>query len=271
VDAVKFVLGNEIYAKITERADYEKITEIRLREGGEVQFKTGMNRSFINYDVTPQVISGVFSRCVGFSPYAHEEEILSGFINIGEGVRVGLSGVTATENGKLSAVKRVTSLNIRIPHDCCCSFQGDDFLNNFKNTLIVGLPFTGKTTLLRHLIRRVSENYECCVIDERGEIFPDGFKRGRLADIYTGIRKDIIYENAIRSLSPEILATDEISPAMTDIKMLEDCARAGVKILATVHGDYETIKKERLASLFSNFICLTNYPKIGTVARLIKG
>ncbi len=95
--------------------------------------------------------------------------------------------------------------------------------NSIFNTLIVSPPGKGKTTILRDMIRNISNGINeihfkgmtCGVVDERGEIA--GMYKGAPQNDM-GIRTDVI-ENIskakgikmlIRSMAPEVIACDEI-------------------------------------------------------------
>ena len=94
-----------------------------------------------------------------FSIYAFKDKILKGFITTKDGIRIGLSGELVVDNGKIVTLKNFTSLNIRLSREV---FGASDFIYNkvfneeLYNTLIVAPPFSGKTTILKDLIRRIN-------------------------------------------------------------------------------------------------------------------
>ena len=152
-----------------------------------------------------------------------------GYITIRGGHRVGITGTTVVENGEIINIKYITSLNFRIARqvlNCSNRIIGqvvDTKNQTIFNSLIVSPPGKGKTTILRDLIRKLSNgipeiNFKgktCGVVDERGEIA--AMYRG-IPQNDVGIRTDIIdnvskekgIKMLIRTMAPEIIACDEI-------------------------------------------------------------
>lgn len=106
----------------------------------------------------------------------------------------------------------------------------------------------GKTTLLRDIIRKISNgvpeiNFKgvtCGVVDERGEI--SATYRG-VAQNDLGIRTDVIdnipkaigMKMLIRSMSPKVIIADEIGKK-EDIEAIEYAITSGVSGIFTAHG-----------------------------------
>lgn len=214
-----------------------------------------------------------------YSFYAFEEEIRQGFLTIPGGHRVGICGKAVMENGSVKTIKDISSINIRIAHQvkgCADNLLNSMFADNgFCNTLIVSSPGGGKTTLLRDLIRQISDGTKeyngmnVAVVDERSEIAAC-YRGVPQNDI--GIRTDVLdscpkYEGMmmmLRSMAPDIIAVDEIG-RKEDYEALMQAVFSGVKIIATVHGNsYEDIlNKPVLAKLikervFERIVVLKN-------------
>ena len=133
----------------------------------------------------------------------------------------------------MTGIRKATSLCIRVARD----FPGiGDGIPDGGSVLILGPPGTGKTTLLRDVIRSRS-NKECAaVVDERGELFPGeaDFLFGRRMDVLTGCGKSEGVEMALRTMGPQVIAVDEIT-ASSDCEALIHAGWCGVKLLATAH------------------------------------
>ena len=95
-----------------------------------------------------------------YSMYAFEEELRQGFITIQGGHRVGIAGKTVLDGNKIKSVKYISYLNLRLSHQIKgCAAPILPYIikqNHLCHTLIISPPRCGKTTLLRDLIRQVS-------------------------------------------------------------------------------------------------------------------
>lgn len=194
------------------------------------------------------------------SLYAYEEEIRKGYITIKGGHRIGISGqAVLSENREIKAIKNISFLNIRIAHEI--KGAADKVLpyiyegKMIQNTLIVSPPGYGKTTLLRDLIRQISNGNQycqgrnCSIIDERSELAGcyNGIPQldvGLRTDVLDGCPKSIGMIMMIRSMGPQVVAVDELG-TFADIKALFSVIRSGCSILATIHGDNPDSLKEK--------------------------
>ncbi|MCT4621549.1 MAG: stage III sporulation protein AA [Marinisporobacter sp.] len=286
--------------------EIKDIEEIRLRVNQPLMISRKNKDLFIgkkgnivvyaseSYLVTKQDIEKAYQLITDYSLYALEEEIRSGFITLKGGHRVGICGTTVLNNGVIKTIKNISGLNIRISKQKVgISNKLIPYLlknNEFLNTLIVSPPQCGKTTLLRDIIRNLSNGmkslsfsgFKIGVVDERSEIC--GIYQG-IPQNDVGFKTDIL--NAcpkaegmmmlIRSMSPYIIATDEIGKK-EDILAIEEALNAGIKLITTVHGrDLDEIyRRNNLKSLlslgiFEKIIILSNQPKVGTIEKIIDG
>lgn len=197
-----------------------------------------------------------------FSLYAFEDELRQGFITIPGGHRVGICGKVVIEDKQIKTIKNISSINIRIAHQvrgCADTLLKKLIYNNdFLSTLIVSAPGGGKTTLLRDIIRQISDGNEMIsgknvgLIDERSEIA--ACYRG-IAQNDVGIRTDVLDAcpkregmlMLLRSMSPYLIAVDEIGDER-DYDALLAAMYCGCRIIATIHGtEYLELLKKPLA------------------------
>lgn len=197
-----------------------------------------------------------------FSLYAFEDELRQGFITIPGGHRVGICGKVVIEDKQIKTIKNISSINIRIAHQvrgCADTLLKKLIYNNdFLSTLIVSAPGGGKTTLLRDIIRQISDGNEMIsgknvgLIDERSEIA--ACYRG-IAQNDVGIRTDVLDAcpkregmlMLLRSMSPYLIAVDEIGDER-DYDALLAAMYCGCRIIATIHGtEYRKLLKKPLA------------------------
>lgn len=167
-----------------------------------------------------------------YSPWT-AESAANGYITAPGGHRIGICGEVIEKGEKMAGFRSIRSLNIRIARD----FPGiaSPLMSQKGNILIIGSPGTGKTTLLRDLIRHRSKKETVAVVDERGELFPKGLLSGDATDIITGCSKAQGIEAVLRTMTPETIAVDEITAA-ADCDALLQAGWCGVRLLATLHG-----------------------------------
>jgi len=171
-----------------------------------------------------------------YSPWS-SDTFGNGYITAPGGHRLGLCG-TYVSNGSSGTFKGITSICIRISRD----FPGSatEALNLQGSILIIGVPGSGKTTLLRDLIRlKSNKGTSISVVDERQEIFPihNGkfcYTVGKRTDVISNCSKAKGIEMALRSMSPETIAVDEITAAEDACALLQ-AGWCGVSLIATAH------------------------------------
>ena len=241
-----------------------ELQEIRIRVDKPIILKLREKDLILQYNILQTEILQIVERLCENSIYAYKNQICEGFITIKGGHRVGLTGSCVIENGKITNIKYISSLNIRIAREvknCSTRILREiiDIENKtIYNSIIVAPPGRGKTTILRDIIRRLSDGIEqinfrgktCGVVDERGEIAAM-YKGAPQNDV--GIRTDII-ENVsknkgihmlIRTMAPEIIACDEIG-SKEDVEAIHYALYSGVKGIFTMHGkNVEDIKNNK--------------------------
>lgn len=253
-------------------------SEIRLRTGkpvvlfgtyGSMFLSSGQGltkereKSFVCYS---RDMNDIFSRLCSFSVHTHLQSIVNGFITIQGGHRVGICGTAVTDNhGKIASVRDISSLNIRIAREkrgCSDVIYNTLFHSGLQSVIIAGAPMTGKTTVLRDLVRRISDcdiSKKVCVIDERQEIaaMNAGFCQrdvGLNTDVFDLYPKDKAIVSAIKTMSPQLIAMDELC-SDSEIEAVRLGVNSGVKFIVTVHAaDYsEILCREQIKKLLRTF------------------
>lgn len=261
-------LGKIIQIAVRSLGSQETLEEIRLRVNQPIMIRTGRREYFLNstgLNSTGQIgtkanailaskedLQDILERMTYSSLYAAEEELRHGFLTLPGGHRVGISGETVVEHGRIRTIRNISALNIRLARQ-----PETKVLNLLKlilapnkslyHTLIISPPRAGKTTVLRMLVRHLSngipeiglEGQHVGVVDERSEIA--GMWQG-IPSFDLGCRTDVLdrcpkvqgLNMLIRSMSPSVVAVDELG-GPEDVTALNDAVRCGVKILATAH------------------------------------
>lgn len=263
-----YFLPTEILSALNN-LNLNNLNEIRLRSGQPVIIQFRGEYKYINkYGVCSNSenalvcasAENVLNAAMSGNVYVYSDQLKSGFITVDGGVRIGIAGEYVMQGNNIITVKRVTSLNIRIPHDVCGAADGlYDVVcgNGIKSTLIFSPPGFGKTTLLRDIARKISLNTQNSVLifDERNEIAAiggdgKGFDLGSGCDIVRGSNKLTVFKNSIRVMRPDVIITDELY-GDEDIKAVKYAVDCGITVIASSH----TVDRERLKELpFSLYV-----------------
>lgn len=281
-----------------EHLKYEYLQEIKLRIGqplilvykGEELVPGGIRDK--PHIVTAEEIRETLDYVSGYSLYAFEQEMRQGFITIEGGHRVGVTGQAILEEGKVRNIKYISSINIRMAHEVpgCADkvFPYITYNRQLAHTMIISPPGCGKTTLLRDIVRQVSDGNEWVrgmtvgVVDERSEI---GGSYMGIAQNHLGVRTDVLdgcpkaegMIMLIRSMGPQVIAVDEIGME-SDVHAVAYAMHCGCKMLVTAHGSSveEIAKKPALARMietqaFERYIVLENKEQVGQVSAIYDG
>lgn len=237
----------------------EDLTELRLRIGQPAELVMNDRLCSVGARVTVQELEHLVYIVTQYSPWA-ASTMSKGYLSASGGHRIGLCGDVVMKDGQVSGIRSVTSLCIRIARDIPGVAASVGSVRG--STIVIGAPGWGKTTLLRDLARTVAKDRTVCVIDDRGELFPQDVRRGHRMDVLTGAPKDAGIQIALRCMGPEYIAVDEITAA-EDADAILQAHGSGVKLLATAHaGSVEDLKmrsvyRELLADrVFSSVIVL---------------
>lgn len=225
----------------------QNIEEIRLRVARPIAIKMENEIGIIEHNVTIEEILETFEKICENSVYSYKKQICEGFITIRGGHRVGITGNCAFEEGEVKNINYISSLNFRIAREkkgCANEILKEivDFENNtVYNTLIVSKPGSGKTTMLRDIIRQISNSGKTTgIVDERGEIAAmyKGVPQndvGILTDVISNVSKSKGMNMLVRAMAPQVIACDEIG-SKEDIQAINYAICSGVNGIFTAHG-----------------------------------
>jgi len=284
--------------------ELEDLEEIRLRINAPVLLKQRTGDKYLGKDgvliqrwesgacCSAESMSKTVSLLCNSSLYALEEELRKGFLTLPGGHRTGFVGRAVLDKGKIKTLKQISGVNIRIARFVTGSaLRIVRFLiknNTLLNTLIISPPRAGKTTLLRDIVAILSNGFsgfssiDVGLVDERSEIAGcrEGIPQmpvGHRTDVLDGCPKAEGMMMLVRSMSPQVIATDEIG-RKEDAEAIEEVINAGIKLVTTVHGNSKedilrrpVIKEILEQKVFERYLVLSRKNGPGTIEGIFDG
>ncbi len=231
---LRAILENEINLK-----------EIRIRNGQPFRILQGNQWKY----ATPNGLVGELTKSVltasenesfeyltkacSKSLFAFEEELLSGYFTFDNGARVGTSGKLSFQNDKPLCFSEYTSLCIRIPNEIVGISKKIYDKTGLSSILVCGKVRAGKTSFLKDLAVQMSRDANVLVVDERGELDGGNYLKNKGCDVLSRSSKNYAFSSGIRSLSPDVIVTDELS--QNDYFAIKNAIFSGVKVCASIH------------------------------------
>lgn len=239
-----------------------------------------INSAFI---VTKSDITETFSRICNYSVYNRQNEIVNGYITIKGGHRAGICGTAVFNDNKISNIRDISSINIRISREYigCAKELDQRLVSPAGGVLICGAPCCGKTTVLRDYAKILStdKSLRVSLIDERGELAgtASGVFQNNigLCDVYDGYGKSEAMLQSIRSMAPDVIVCDEIG-SDSDASAIEKAINSGVIVIASVHAanQAELMRKKNIIKLislgaFKKIVFLSNRNHPGEIIKIL--
>lgn len=285
----------------------EELEEIRLRAGKALMIYTHRGEYFVGLDgvsgnsaqaviVTAAELQSLLLAIAEYSLYARDEELRRGYLALPGGHRAGFVGRVVLEKDRVKLLRDISGISLRIAR--AVKGGGETLLpqlycphrQRVYHTLLVSAPQAGKTTMLRDLARLFSDGdpargrpgLKVGIVDERSELA--GCYQGE-PQLDVGMRSDVLdgcpkaegMMMLVRSMSPQLLVTDELGRP-EDVRAVEEAVNTGASILATAHGHCleDLMKRPSLAyllqqALFERIVFLSRRKGPGTVEEIYDG
>ena len=289
---LKDYLDTNTYRQLIKTFNFADINEIRMRVNQKMIVVIKNKKFYLKNEngeyvvVTKHMIENFITRASENSIYAYNDNIISGYLTLKHGIRVGVCGNVVTDNGKIVTIKDFQAINIRIPHSVKnCSLSAYDYMvkdNEVYNTLIISSPGSGKTTFLKDFVFQLFNHgitKNVLIADERNEICSvvNGEPTedlGAFCDVYSNCSKKYAFKNGIRSMHPDIIVTDELD-LEKDLDCLLEAMNSGVNVIATIHAkDINQLRRKQgfenvlENKFFSRFIILKDTEGPGTLTNI---
>lgn len=216
-----------------------RINEIRLRRNGVLSVSLPERNLVIQCDkgayiCTDRDMDEAVAYISRSSMYAFDSAVRNGYIPLPDGGRAGICGDAVCENGAVRSFGSINSICLRVPR--LVRSYASELASYFAShgpvgALVFAPPGAGKTTYLKSVVSLLSESLRVAVADERYEL--SAASRG-MADICTGCPKAAAIGLMTRTMSPQVIVCDEISP--TEAPAVLAAQNSGCVLVASCHG-----------------------------------
>ena len=266
------------------------ICEIRLTVNRPILVSDGLHTAIFTPGngrrlvITKDILEGIMTRLTGGSIYSVSDHLAEGYITLTGGHRVGVMGTAVVRGNGISHIRQISAINFRISREvrgCCLPIVNElETCGRIANILIASPPGCGKTTYLRDLCRIISNGELSCgirrvgIADERGEIAAvkdgiPGYDVGVGSFVCDGYPKALAMMAMLRSMSPDVIATDEIG-TREDFDALAKALCCGVSVIATAHAGDLCDLKRRFENELNSFDKIVLLKERGRVSRIYR-
>lgn len=242
-DSAVMLLPSVLRERVRQLSKEERglAEEFRLRKGRPMTvLLAGKEIEIGSESIKREHIDSLLDIATRVSAHSFRESVKNGYITAKGGFRIGLCGTTVLKNGEVEGFREITSVSVRISREIIDISDKVSLSKPFSSTLIISPPGCGKTTLLRDIIRQLSNSgLRVSLADERSEIAAVWQGEAQMdvgcrTDVIDGCPKSQAVIMLLRAMNPQVIALDEITHP-DDITAIKEAANCGVELLATAH------------------------------------
>lgn len=224
-----------------EEAAAETLCDVRLFANLPCRVRTIKGERTLRFTPDARLLYEMAQRLSDHMLRLSPEKTGQGFISLRGGHRMGLCGRVTQKDGQL-VLQEIGSVCLRIAHEVrgCGETAAVQFLQNRQGMLLCGIPGSGKTTMLRDILRVISEGgVPVGISDERGEIAAcmQGVPQldvGPRTHVLDGCPKAEALRWLLRAACPAVLGMDELY-GMEECCAVREAAACGVPVIASMH------------------------------------
>ncbi|MBE6948878.1 MAG: AAA family ATPase [Ruminococcaceae bacterium] len=271
-DSAVMLLPTVLREKVRRLSKEERCLaeEFRLRKGRPMTVLVSGKEIEVNSEpIRREHIDSLLDIATRVSVHTVRDSLKNGYITAKGGYRIGICGTAILKNGEVEGFREITSVSVRIAREIIGLADRVSLPVPFTSTLIISPPGCGKTTLLRDIVRKLSDSgVRVSLADERSEIAAvwqgeTQMDVGKSTDVIDGCPKSQAIIMLLRAMTPQVIALDEITHP-DDISAIREAANCGVELLASAHAwdendlairpMYSELMKQRI---FKNLIIIS--------------